>query len=212
MVPNQKTFYFLEHKYIDLIRNKDSQNVKLKLKLGNFNYIVGPYLKDGNHWCLFFVDIRNSLFFYCDPYIADTNEIETFFDKWLIFVNKRDDLTKENWKVGNIKHSPQSDNFNCGIIILMIVEKLFMQKYDLTFDKNSLEGYRMDLYEKIGKNSKAKELFCGCCGEILKASAATAVVIERILCCTKCKRHYHFKCYPTTVIASEDDILCCLCV
>jgi hypothetical protein len=207
MIPPKKTFYFVEPNYLDLIRKSDFQNVKIRLNLGKFDYIIGPFLKNNNHWCLFFVDVGKSEFFFCDPYIASPDDVQTFFDKWLLFLQKREDLNKVNWRVGNFKHSPQSDNINCGIIILMIVEKLLMNRFELDFDSSSLQDFRFQLYEKIREKSKDKKTFCADCGEIFKK--------ETIVKCTKCQRCFHLKCYPieleVDVDVDMDEILCILC-
>lgn len=122
LLMNQPKTYIIEPHAVDQILIKRKRTFT-RNDFSKHEFLVGT-LNQNNHWSLMFADLNRRLFFYLDPFVAKSSIVSKFFDSWKHFLQSREDLPKDNWRLGDFVHTKQSDNFNCGIIVLMMIRKL----------------------------------------------------------------------------------------
>ena len=74
--------------------------------------------------------------------LSDVNEM---MSQCLRFAVQHESTNDAVWNVGNLNHTKQIDQFNCGVICLMFFEDLIQGKYNCGFTEESLVTYREDL-------------------------------------------------------------------
>ena len=196
---NQPKTYIIEPQAVEQILIKRKRTFT-RNNFSKHEFLVGT-LNQNNHWSLMFADLNRRLFFYLDPFVAKSSIVSKFFDSWKHFLQSREDLPKDNWRLGKFVHTKQSDNFNCGIIVLMMIRKLFDKESSLVFDKSMLFDYRLDLYDRICENSLEFGKFCVCCSKPFEAFSS-------IISCTNCNKTFHFSCVSHQ---NHTNFVCFLC-
>jgi hypothetical protein len=126
------------------------------MKRNNFKnkYIPGSANKDGNHWVLVFIDNERAVFYFIDPFCATHEQSTTAFNIFLNFAKTKKDIADKNWKLGEFKHSKQSDGVSCGVICLMLFEKLTQNKTSLDYTPNDIRKARLDYTYLLVKKNK----------------------------------------------------------
>ena len=93
------------------------------------------------------------MFYYLDPFQASNEEEAGKKRSWLMFASTRSAITIQ-WQIGTLEHSLQTDTFNCGVICLLFMESLLLNKQICNFDNNLLIDYRSKLFDIILKYQK----------------------------------------------------------
>jgi hypothetical protein len=137
--------------YNVLYKFQHSKVVKRDFK--TYNNIIGFLNLNQNHWAVIYADKVSRTFFYIDPFIANESEINMGFKKWVKFMESRPtgDFPKINsWKVGSFKHDKQKDVVNCGLLCVMFLECLIIDKSNnCTFDDEIISNYRKKCFSLL---------------------------------------------------------------
>ena len=136
---------FVEHKH-EILKEFD---------LTKFTYLAG-FHEANKHWRLIFVDVKKRQFFFIDPYSVLLSDVNEMMSQWLRFAVQHGSTKDAVWNVGNLNHTKQIDQFNCGVICLMFFEDLIQGKYNCGFTVESLVTYREDLLSCLNHAKKNK--------------------------------------------------------
>ena len=126
-----------------------------KIDLAKFTYLAG-FHEENKHWRLIFVDAKKSKFFFIDPFSANLSDVNHMMLQWSRFAVQHGSSNDTVWTVGNLNHTKQTDQFNCGVICLMFFEDLIQGKYNCGFTVESLMTYREDLLSCLNHAKKNK--------------------------------------------------------
>lgn len=101
------------------------------------NILIMPLLVNENHWCLVIADMNLKKFTYLDPFGKEHLTQGRWLAGFLTTLQKykfshsiKDPLT-DNWRIQQIDHNLQTDDYNCGIYILMFIDN-FVNNRPLT--------------------------------------------------------------------------------
>ena len=162
VLPTKKKCYFLDLKVIKnifeltaekLVNNKlaHERNLKTTIRKKGIEFLIGFYLAN-HHWRLLFVDLKKELFFFLDP-LGEVKESvrKDYLEKWKRFLSVREIKSKQ-WKFGEFSHDFQTDNYNCGILCILFMEKLVKGLDYCNFSTKDLNAYRLNLKDLILQN------------------------------------------------------------
>jgi hypothetical protein len=105
--------------------------------------IMGPICKNQNHWCCFYANFNTLEFYYINPFVAKTTELQGVQKNCRKFV-KQSLKIKVKFNYPLIEHSIQKDTRHCGVYVCNFSERLWESK---------LDGLRLS---KITKKNKEK--------------------------------------------------------
>jgi hypothetical protein len=136
-----------------LFKDQSTSKQLEKICVNDYKYVFGFWELD-KHWRLLFGDISNYKFYYLDPMYLDTS-FDSEHQTWTKFANSKS-KTNISWTPSSFtKRSKQKDSFNCGVICIMLLEQLLLNKTDaFLFEKEDLIKYREKLYNLILKYKK----------------------------------------------------------
>ncbi len=103
-----------------LLNNKPCQEID-KINVNEYDYVVGPYLINGNHWTAFIIDIPKLLFLSLDPKKFKSDHLDVHFENWLNYYKSRYE-SSSHWAKRIIDHPLQTDGYNCGVYGMLFIK------------------------------------------------------------------------------------------
>lgn len=180
-----------------------------KKNLNDFDRIFFPVHVNGNHWCLFTVNLKLKEAVYLDSLGAQSENAEqclTSFKNlcrsWN-YLTEFDKVSCRDFKLVQWQHAKQKDNSSCGIFV---VNYMYMMSLggSLTDDVNTSDVrlfWQVHLLQMSG-NMKCKCLYCG-----LRVNGCQSTK------CRLCERLIHEKCcrYFSSVTDIKKSFTCKVC-
>lgn len=115
------------------------------------NNIIMPFNTRQNHWCLAVADVNKQKFTYIDPFGAKRKTAQHYLSIFLNTILKYNILHRTNiplsgWRILLPQHKIQKDIYNCGIYVLMFIEKIVNQEDLMTcMEPNTFRKYLKNL-------------------------------------------------------------------
>eukprot|EP00794_Sanderia_malayensis_P018532 gene18532-20394_t len=141
-----------------------------KMRMSNFDLIMGGYHTGGNHWNLVVLKPKEEVVHFLNPF----GELPTQIDKVmknlrLFWRNRINELGEEqvNWQFVPLVHPKQQDSHNCGIFTLKFAEALLKTgRVDFLVNAEVLRKHRRDIAEFLIEKTDCKETgWCRLCGQ-----------------------------------------------
>ena len=155
---SKKKMLIIEPLTCDKIFYKKVKRILNGENLSSYDCFAGFHNKRGNHWILFFGDLKKKLFYILDP-MEDTEETsKQCLQNWNSFIKDRKEFQNSNgseheWSLGNFEKNKQTDSHNCGIIVLLLLENLLKDSLFLNFSIDDLIEYRKKIFDIFSNNS-----------------------------------------------------------
>ena len=132
-----------------LFNNKPEHQID-KINVNQYDYIVGPYLINGNHWTAIIIDVQEKLFLAIDPQIFKSDLLDNQFEIWLQYCIRHE--SSSVWKKTIIDHPIQNDEYNCGVFVMLFITN-YIKNGRINFETHNLHSHRLIIAETI-KNYK----------------------------------------------------------
>ena len=127
---------------------------QIRTKFNEYDFIAGAaYVKRKDHWCLFFVSIKDAEITYLDSLKYSTKEgKKAAKDKqsdvlanWITFSKTRNGLKDKEWKLKEFTQHYQQDAYSCGVFVCKYFENLINGEPELIRNYFDLQQYRVKI-------------------------------------------------------------------
>ncbi|CAF0996719.1 unnamed protein product, partial [Brachionus calyciflorus] len=94
-------------------------------------------------------------FTFIDPLGENEADQQSFFKTWCNYAKTRSDLVNIHWRMMNLQHTRQKDNFNCGVYVCVFGKMLLSGSTNLYINSlpESLKKIRSQISQTILDNS-----------------------------------------------------------
>ena len=100
----------------------------------DYEYIIGAFLINNNHWLAVYIDLLNFSFTIIDP-LGSKGYQSRFFPIWEDYYKNRADFIDRKWTSKFVDHPRQKDSVNCGVLVCVFLEHLIqLGTIDLLID------------------------------------------------------------------------------
>lgn len=147
----------------------------------NFETFFIPILHN-SHFTLVYLNFNKKTFIYLNPLGIDMSDY-----LFQIFLRKINQINSD-WKVSQLEHDTQNDNFNCGVFICQYVEALLANK-----SLNNLQSprtYRQYIKEIFITHTDDMQRICIHCGILCESVTIKCEECDRTAC-DGCYQNYY---------------------
>lgn len=183
---HQEVLYMPSTTYGNIFE-RDLGDIKINAN-SNTKKILYSYLDTKrNHYCLLYANMDLKTFSFIDPY--GKNEAKYAKNHWSAFkkVLNNNNINTNDYKIQSIKHIKQTDNSNCGPIIIYIADCIINNR-DATVINCTFTDYRNKLKYFLLTSSNDVSNFCTECSS--EYSKKKSLMIQ----CSFCNRWVHVTC------------------
>ncbi|KAK2915793.1 hypothetical protein Q8A67_000167 [Cirrhinus molitorella] len=163
-----------------------SQYFCKKNMLKCYSKVIGAHLVNGNHWTLFFCDLKKQTITYMDPFGEEEERKNDIMKNWSSFAEAKGCTFEWTWT--DVAHPQQEDGHSCGVHVLMFAQALLD-------GKTLVEGYTSAEIPQL-RAQFCHTLFSSS-DRAVKCTVCWGVLMKNKVCCPKCGVHSHLRCQRT---------------
>ncbi len=143
---------FLKDRLTKTAEGSNHSTLHRQRKIFDMDRAFFPMHINNNHWALVLADIQKKKIFWIDSFNSHRlNECTRLIKKYLEAISKEKNLefNSKEWKTKSLKVHQQSDEFNCGVYILLYEVMLSMDYWPEDFQPIQLLEFRKKIATSI---------------------------------------------------------------